>query len=55
MTGTTLTLSVGTTGFSVTDATYTSGTIGVLINPGGTTGPHAVDNFCASIGTATCP
>lgn len=55
--GTTLTLTMGTvspTTISVsTDATYASGTIGVLVN----TGPaaiHSADNFCAIIG-GTCP
>jgi outer membrane protein assembly factor BamB len=54
-TGTTLTLTLGgSPPISVTDPTYTSGKIGVLINPGGIQGPHAADNFCASI-AGTCP
>jgi outer membrane protein assembly factor BamB len=55
--GPTLTLSlVGGPLISVTDANapYTSGKIGVLINPGGQQTFHAADNFCASI-DGTCP
>jgi hypothetical protein len=54
--GTTLTLAVGSTQISFTEATstYASGAIGVLINAGGVQGPHAMDNFCGSIG-GTCP
>ena len=54
--GTTLTLTMGTVSpitVSVSDPTYTSGTIGVLVN----TGPaaiHSADNFCA-VGGGTCP
>ena len=52
--GQTLTLTMGSTTISVNDTKYATGTIGVLVN----TGPaatHSADNFCAGIGTATCP
>ena len=49
----TLTL-VGGPQITATDGTFAGGTMGVFINPGGLPGPHAVDNFCASIG-GTCP
>ena len=52
--GTILTATIGAKTISVDDPTYTSGTIGVLINPGAAVGPHIADNFCASIG-GTCP
>jgi hypothetical protein len=52
--GTTLTLTMGTVQISASDTTYTSGTVGVLLN----TGPaatHSVDNFCAVVEAGTCP
>ena len=52
--GTTLTLTMGTVQISVTDTTYASGSIGLLVN----TGPaatHAANNFCAGIGAMACP
>ena len=52
--GTTLTLTMGTVQISVTDATYASGTIGVLVNTGAPAA-HSADNFCAVIGAGPCP
>ena len=54
-TGTTLTATIGAKSISVIDTTYASGTIGVLINPGSAVGPHIADDFCAVIGSGTCP
>lgn len=53
-TTTTLTLTMGSTTISINDATFSSGPVGVLINPGGIQGPHVADDFCGSIG-GTCP
>jgi hypothetical protein len=53
-TGTSLTATIGAKSINAIDTTYPSGTIGVLINPGGTVGPHIADNFCASVG-GICP
>jgi hypothetical protein len=39
VTGTTLTLTMGTIQITVTDATYASGTIGVLVNTGSAATP----------------
>ena len=52
--GTRLKATIGLKSVEVDDATYTSGTIGVFINPGAAVGPHIADDFCASIG-GTCP
>jgi len=52
--GTHLKATIGLKSVEVDDATYTSGTIGVFINPGAAVGPHIADDFCASIG-GTCP
>ena len=45
---------MGPVQISVTDTTYASGSIGMLVN----TDPvatHAADNFCAGTGAVTCP
>src|SRR4030095_5795578 len=46
--GTRLKATLGLKSVEVDDATYTSGTIGVFINPGAAVGPHIADDFCAS-------
>jgi hypothetical protein len=53
--GSTLTLTLtGVAPISVNDTTYTTGSIGVLVNTG-PAGTHSADNFCAGVGTQTCP
>ena len=50
----TLTASMAGVQISVTDTTWTSGEVGVLVG----TGPfarHSADNFCAAVGAGTCP
>ena len=48
--GTTLTVSVGAVQTSVTDPTFTSGTVGIVIHSGGGSTPvHQTDNFQATI------
>jgi hypothetical protein len=51
--GTTLTVSIPGLTFSVTDATYDSGGVGVLVKTG-PPGTHTADNFCAAVSTGSC-
>jgi hypothetical protein len=52
--GITLTVSMGGVVFSVTDTEYDSGGVGVLVKTG-PPGTHTADNFCAAVGTGSCP
>ena len=52
--GTTLKVSIAGVELSVTDTTYDSGGVGVLVKTG-PPGTHTADNFCAAVGTGSCP
>jgi hypothetical protein len=53
VTGKILTVSIPGLTFSVTDATYDSGGVGVLVKTG-PPGTHTADNFCAAVSTGSC-
>ena len=52
--GTTLKVSIAGVELSVTDTTYDSGGVGVLVKTG-PPGTYTADNFCASVSTGSCP
>ena len=52
--GTTLKVSIPGVELSVTDTTYDTGGVGVLVKTG-PPGTHTADNFCAAVGTGSCP
>ena len=53
VTGTTLKVTMGGVELSVTDPTYASGGVGVLVKTG-PPGTHTADNFCAAVTTGSC-